>query len=113
MEFWNVVPGRKQDTNARTGARMVVVLAQPLAHFRSPDAHNCIAVGLIRRTAVEDIDADVSFLEQIGRTVDSVLNDVAQELLAAQAPMKLCRGQYPLQFSQYGLFLLRSQARKC
>ena len=81
-----------------------VVLGKLLANFIRRDTHNRVlaSVKILRKR--EELHSDGTFLQGAARTVDGVLNDVIQELLAPFAVSKRAAFQ---QTSEFGPHLLR------
>ena len=83
-------------------AGLIVVLREFLADFADRHAHRGIGIGVVSRIALEDLDADVPLLERIGIAPERLLDDIAEQDLAARAGSEAGTGEKPTQLLFHG-----------
>ena len=81
-----------------------VVDAKPFADFAGFHANGSVVAGIVAGGAAEDFDADGAFLENVGVALQGVLDDVAQEVLAALAGTEFVAGEDTVQLLANLLF---------
>jgi hypothetical protein len=85
MEFGNVGTHRDFDANFRGMRLLKIILCQPPAYLSRLDAHHGIFSGSVHGRAVEELNSDGAFLQMFVMSLESVLDHIGEELLAALA----------------------------
>jgi hypothetical protein len=97
MDFRNVRPGGQAKPNLVRLDGGEVILCQTLAHFARRATHDGVLIGVVKRVAFKNIDANGAFLQSIELLIERTLDDVPQEARTLSAGVELRARKHPLQ----------------
>ena len=86
--------------------RLLVVLGDPLAHFRRRETNDRVLIGVVVRLAVKDIDAQQAFFQLVFVAVQRLLDNKTQQRRIAFAVPEQRTCQHALQLLPDGFSLV-------
>jgi hypothetical protein len=98
VKVGNIRSGGQLDPDGILGALVGIIETETFADLAGLDPDGGVVAGVVTGGTAENLDAYGPLFENAGIAGEGMLDNVAQEILAALARAKLVAAQYTIQF---------------